>query len=633
MHWRGWAAGWLTTLLAVPGAVAAQDVPRLPPPPFAPDQGLAQPDEGLRGLQGEWRLGRVDNRPATNGYSLTIWGSAFAAGRGCAVAQGQLRALGDGRYRVEHYGPTPNRCRRLSPPEPFDKGELRLSGGRGGLSVRAADGRQWLFAWQDPARTRASDDFLRGDWLLADDQGQPYRGAELTHVSFENGYSVRAANCQFQTNGWFADRNFVVRPGGSQYVHTANCRPRTFGDRVARAGDKAQLIAESVEGRLRVTVDGRAGTLVPAARFPELSQGAKAYPVNRWARQLAEVAARLPIAERSEFLMRVLGNGDALVGAGDNALAIAFSGYSIVEMDRLRLAGLPVDSVTRLLTRSSAERSFEEMLLHAPIVAIAEMEATEPAERGDGMSLDYRYRVVESWRGGKRAGDLLIVRMPPPLDKSRSPLITPEPGARVLLLASRSGYVAGTLRDGKPPSVDQRVVMMTLPLMRIVDGKLVEAKLGANVLGSARFAGMTIHEARTHALELDAKVTAATAEVPGKNRFRYLVTHIGSRALPDPTGLWIEYDPALRAAGGPRLGAVTAWFDGCLTRVRSSTGNAPPIRVCPDGGGNSEPVIGRAAVWLDVYGLPEPTSSLASEPFAAITVPSDPTVTLRRVIH
>lgn len=615
----------LAAFLAMPGAAAAQDSPPLPPPPFAPGQGLAQPDQGLKALYGEWRLGRIDGRPPTDRYTLTIWGSAFAAGKGCAIAQGQLRSLGGGRYGVELYGPTPEGCRGLKPPQPFDESELHLSGDRKGLSIRTASGREWLFAWVDVEATRVSDDFLRGDWLLADAKGQPYRGGELTRVSFEQGYSVRAANCSYQTNGWFAERDWIVRPVGSQYVQTRDCRPRTIGDRLAQAGDTAKIVAEPVEGRLQVTVNGRPAMLVPAARFPQLSEGAKAYPVNAWARQLAGTAAGIPTMERAAFLMRVLGYEDALVGAGDNVMATAFSGYSIAEIDLMRFAGLPVGG----LDRPVAGRGFEELLLSAPIVAMAELEAVEPVDRGDGLALDYRYRVVESWRGGRRTGDLLIVRMPPLIDKSRSRLITPAPGARVLLLASRPGYIAGTLRDGKPPSVDQRIVSMTLPLMRIEGGKLAEAVEGANVLGSARFAGMPLEEARQRARELDAKVTATVAEIKGRRRFRYFVTHIGSRALPDPTKLWIDDDPDSQASGRQGFGAVTAWFDGCLTGRRSG-GVVLATGACADPKKKPETAVGRAAAWIKAHGVPEQIDlDGASEPFAAITVPSDPPLTLR----
>jgi len=629
MHGLRLVSAAVAATLAVAGAAAVQDNPPLPPPPFAPDQGLAQPDQGLQALSGEWRLGRVAGRPAQDAYTLTIWGSAFAAGRGCAIAQGQLRALGGGRYRVERYGPTPERCGRLKPPQPFDQGELRFSGNRSGLSIHTAQGREWLFAFVDVERTKVSEDFLRDDWLLADTKGQPYRGTELTRVSFERGYSVQASNCSFHTNGWSAERDWAVRLGGSQYVQTPDCRPRTIGDRLARAGDKARITAEPVEGRLRVTIDGRAATLVPAARFPELSGEAKAYPVNAWARQLADVAAGLPAGGRNEFLMRALENGDALVGAGDHSMAIAFSGYSIAEMDRIRLAGLPVDG----LTRPAAERSFEELLLGAPIVATAELEAIEPADRGDGLALDYRYRVVENMRGGRRTGDLLIVRMPPLIDKSRSRLITPEPGARVLLLASRPGYLAATLREGKPPSVDQRVVSMTLPLMRVQAGKLAEAVERANVLGSARFAGMPLEEARQRAGELDAKVAAAVAELRRRQRFRYFVTHIGSRALPDPTRLWLDHDPEQRASGRQGFGAITAWFGGCVT-TRLGGANASAPRLCRNGETSLEAAVGRAVAWIDTHGMPEQINiDGGSEPFAAIIVPSDPTLTLRRSLR
>ncbi|HZF42223.1 MAG TPA: hypothetical protein VEZ48_02305 [Sphingomonadaceae bacterium] len=619
----------MAILLAPADAASAQDIPPLPPPPFAPDQGLAQPDPGLQALDGEWRLGRVDRRPARDPYTLTIWGSAFAAGRGCAIAQGQFRALGSERYRVERYGPAPEGCRRLKPPEPFDGRQLRLSGDRQGLTIRTADGREWMFAWVDVERTRASDDFLRGDWLLANDKGRPYRGAELTRVSFEQGYSVQAPNCSYETNGVSSERDWVVRLGGSHHMQTLNCRPRTIGDRLAQAGANAKITAEPVEGRLRVKVGGRSATLVPAARFPELSGGAKAYPVNAWARQLADVAARLPPGAHTESLMRALANGDALVGAGGHALQIAFSGYSIAEMDRMRLAGLPVDGLTRLPT----ERSFEELLLGVPIVAVAQLEAIQPVDRGDGLALDYRYRVVEGWRGGRRTGDLLIVRMPPLTGKSRSQLITPEPDARVLLLASRSGYLASTLREGRPPSLDLRVVSMTLPLIRVIEGRLAEAVKGTNVLGSARFEGMPLEEARRRARQLDAKATAAIAELKSQRRFRYFVSHIGPRALPDPTRLWFDYEPDLRVSGKPRIGAVTAWYDGCVT-TRRVTGRASTTGVCPDSESETERAVGRAVAWIDAHGVPEQISfDGASETFAAITVPSDPPLTLRGAIR
>lgn len=52
--------------------------------------------------------------------------------------------------------------------------------------------------------------------------------------------------------------------------------------------------------------------------------------------------------------------------------------------------------------------------------------------------------------------------MPATSGKSRSPFITPGPGDEVLLLASRTGYVAGRLAEGRPPSEDRRIVQMTL---------------------------------------------------------------------------------------------------------------------------------------------------------------------------
>ena len=626
MH-RTWTVAAAGVALAVASAShAASDDPPLPPPPPAPDAGGGSPDEPLRALSGEWRLQRVDGRPAPRRDTLTIWGGMFAAGEGCSVAQGRLRPLGGGRYRIEHVAYMRDGCRRLPLPKPFDAAELGIRGDRKGMAVRSPDGRTWDFAWSDPERTKASDAFLRGDWLLADGDGRPFRGAALTRLSFERGYSVRAANCTFYVDGWIADRSWIVRPGGSRYLQTRDCRPRSAGDRLAILGDKARFVAEPVEGRMRVVIDGRAATLVPAARHPELAAGAKTYPVDPWAGQLADAAARSPVDGRTDFLLRVLGGTHARAGAGGDARAIAFSGYSIAELDRLRMAGLPVDRIGG----QPAERGYEDVLLGAPIVAIAEMEAIEPADRGDGLALDYRYRVVESWRGGGRAGDLLVVRMPPLLDKSRSPLITPEPGARVLLLASRPGYVVAALGDGRPPSIDGRVVAMTLPLLRVTDGKLAEAVPGANVLGSARFVGMPLAEARTRALKLDAKVDVAVADVR-RRPIRYFVTHVGSRLVPDPTRLWIDYDPDLRVAGEPRIGGVSAWFDGCLER---KGGLAPPLRSCPRGTAPMEPAVREAVDWIDDHGIPDTVDLDGSaEPFTPIQIPTLRPVTLRTAIR
>lgn len=614
----------LLSVLVASAALAAEPGKLvLPPPPFAPDQGLAQVDDTLRAINGEWQLGRIDGRTAPYPYTLTIWGSAFGAGSGCTRAQGQLRPLGGGRYRVERYGPIPEGCRKAQLPEPFGSSELKISGGRTELTLRSPDGRSFLFGWSDLERTQASDDFLRGEWLLASEKGDVLRGAELTRVSFNGrGYSVVAANCRYQTNGYSRDRNWIVRPGGAQMLQTAPCKPVTLGDRLAAAGDAVSLVAEPVEGRIRVAVNGRKAILIAAARHPELAEGVPSFPVDGWARQLAQAAAALPAEQRTDFLMRALLNGDASVGSGTKAMEIAFSGFSIADTDRLALADLPVGGVAK----PPQERSLEELFLAAPIVAVAQLEAIEPVDRGDGLALDYRYRVVESWRGGQRTGDLLIVRMPPLIDKSRSRLITPEAGARVLLLASRPGYIAGTLRSGKPPSADKRVVAMTLPLLRVDGGKLTEAVKGANVLGSARFEGIKLEEARSRAIALESKVRAALVDPTRASRSRYFVSKIGPRVLDDPTRYWIEYDPALVRGNGRATGGIVAWYDGCL--VRRAVRTAPGMNSCRvDRSASREPAIAEAVRWIDARNLPVTAGS--DEPYAAITVPTPVPVTLQ----
>ena len=247
----------------------------------------------------------------------------------------------------------------------------------------------------------------------------------------------------------------------------------------------------------------------------------------------------------------------------------------------------------------------------APIVVRAILEGIQPVDRGDGLSLDYLYRVRESWRGERKAGDVLIVRMPPLGSKSRSPLITPEPGAEVLLLASRPGYITSRLIEGFPPSTDLRVVAMTLPLMRVTDGKLVEAASSADVMGAASFAGTTLDDARALARQVDAQMRTIASPSPTSLR-RYYIRRIGSRELPDPTRLWIEYDDSLNV-GNPRgYGAVTAYFDGCSTVTRqvpmASAKWTRGLSICasdtPVGPSAVNKPVEDAVRWIEANGFP-----------------------------
>lgn len=241
---------------------------------------------------------------------------------------------------------------------------------------------------------------------------------------------------------------------------------------------------------------------------------------------------------------------------------------------------------------SEPPNRLSEHLAAAPIVARAVLEGIRPVDRGDRLSLDCFYRVRESWRGTRRKGDLLIVRMPPLEGRSRSPVITPAAGDEVLLLASRTGYVAGRLIEALPPSADTRVVQMTLPLMRIVDGQLAEASKGANVLGAAGFAGASVEDARELARVVAAQIEAIAPARPADSFGnpmvrRYFITRIGGRTLPDPTRLWLEYDGS-RNFGNPRgYGGVTAYFDGCRLTRRNGRAWLAADDACADATGDA----------------------------------------------
>ena len=476
------------------------------------------------------------------------------------------------------------------------------------------DGETWVFQKVDVAATVPRDDFVRGEWLLADTRGRPYRGEELTRVTFDGrGYRVDAPNCSFWSNGWFNDRDGQIRAGGNQYTQSLDCRPKTPGDRLAKSGDNARLIAEPVETRITVMIGNQRATLVPATRYPELAADAEAIAPHPWAAELAGKASAIPVEQRAGLALRAIGfGGEGMPGIEQPAdpRALAFAGMTAWHYARAQQAELVPEPDTEA-------RSLAENFAIAPIVVRAVLEGIRPVDRGDGLSLDYLYRVREGWRGGKQTGDLLIVRIPPLEGKSRSPVITPEPGEEVLLLASRTGYLAGRLTESDPPSFDTRIVQMTLPLMRIVDGRLTEAVEGANVLGAASYVGTTVEDARALAVQVDQRITQIAPPRPTDNFGnptvrRYFISRIGDRVLADPTRIWIDYDGRTNFGNPNGYGGVVAYFDGCtpMSRQPDTSNNiwASATIACPDklpdASPNTEPVVSKVAQWIDANNFP-----------------------------
>ena len=538
----------------------------------------------------------------------------FSWGAGCELTQGQLRDLGDGRYALEDYTPLSERCQTQERLAPFDRGEVRIVPVDGDTIRIERGGETWLFDKVDVAATIPRDDFVRSEWLLADRRGRPFRGEELTRITFGPEYSVDAANCDFAANGWYTDRDGEVRTGGSYYRMSERCRAHTLGDRLAKLGAEASYRADTVATRMTVIIGKERATLVPAVRYPELAADAEAIAPHPWAAELAEKAAALPVDQRSGMALRATGlGGEGLPGVENPAdpRGLVFAGLSAWHYQQAQEAGL-------VPAPRAEPRSLEQHFAIAPIVVRAVLEGIRPVDRSDGLSLDYLYRVREGWRGGKQTGDLLIVRMPPPRGKSRSPVITPEPGEEVLLLASCTGYLAGRLSEGDPPSFDTRIVQMTLPLMRIVDGRLVEAVQGANVLGSASFAGTTVEDARVLAVQVDQRMSQIAPPRPTDNFGnptvrRYFITRIGERVLPDPTRLWIEYDGSTNFGNPNGYGGVVAYLDGCTPMSRQPhIGNdiwGSAAIACsgnlPDGSLITEPAVAKVAQWINANYFPD----------------------------
>ena len=421
------------------------------------------------------------------------------------------------------------------------------------------------------------------------------------------------------------------------------CRVQTLGDGLAKLGGEASYRAEPVETRMTVKIGREHATLVPAARFPELANNAEAVAPHPWAAELAEKAAVIPAEQRAGLALRAIGlSGEGLPGVENPAdpRALAFIGMTAWHYAQAQQAGLVPEPGTEA-------RSLGEHFAIAPIVVRAVLEGIRPVDRGDGLSLDYLYRVREGWRGGNQTGDLLIVRMPPLEGKSRSPVITPEPGDEVLLLASRTGYLAGRLVEGDPPSFDTRIVQMTLPLMRIVDGRLAERVGGADVLGAGSYVGTTVESARALAVQVDQRMAQiapprATDNFGNPTVRRYFITRIGDRELTDPTRLWVEYDGSTNFGNPNGYGGVVVYFNGCTPMSRQpDMGNniwGSAAIACPgtlpDGSPITEPAVAKVAQWIDANNFPNVICTSSCPTDVEYTVPlPDGDVILRDILR
>lgn len=566
--------------------------------------------DAVKALYGEWRP--VSGPGVSPEDRLTIWSPMFSFGSGCELTQGQLRDLGDGRYALDDYTRLASHCRPQARLAPFDAGEVDIVPVDNDTIRIERGGETWVFAKVDVAATVPREDFVRGEWLLADRRGRPYRGEELTRVTFGPEYSVDAENCDFASDGWHTDRDGEVRTGGSYYRMSERCRVQTLGDELAKLGAGASYRAEPIETRMTVRIGRERVTLVPAARYPELATDAKSVPPHPWAQKLAQ--AGQAISGRDDFALRAIGLPSQYNSQEADIIDQRRLAFSYLEPAQYRLAreaGLVPQS-------GESPATLAEHLALSPIVVRAVLEGIRPVDRGDGLSLDYLYRVREGWRGGRQTGDLLIVRMPPLEGKSRSPVITPETGSEVVLLASRTGYLARSLMEGNPPSLDTRVVQMTLPLMRIEDGRLAEAVAGADVLGSAAFAGTSLEEARALAIAVGNRMAEIAPPRPSDNFGnptvrRYFITRIGERELADPTRLWIEYDGSTNFGNPNGYGGVTAFFDGCtpVGRARSEAGWTVYANAVacpgnqPDGTPITEPAVAEVMRWIDENYFPD----------------------------
>jgi hypothetical protein len=131
------------------------------------------------------------------------------------------------------------------------------------------------------------------------------------------------------------------------------------------------------------------------------------------------------------------------------------------------------------------------------------------------------------------------------------------------------------------------------------------------VMGAASFVGTTLDDARALARQVDAQIRTIASPPPTSLR-RYYIRRIGSRELPDPTRLWIEYDDSLNMGNPKGYGAVRAYFDGCSTVIRqvpmASAKWTRSHSICPgDTPGGTAAIrsaVEEAVRWIEANGFP-----------------------------
>lgn len=535
----GSVAGATQRSSVLPDGPFIEDMSRaiIPPPPPPPPIGATAPFEispTLRAMYGQWRLIKRDDAfvPKKARFDFVLWGTMFSAQRGCLQASGQLLAQADGTVRIDRYNGVPRTSckatRMRRDVAPFDATVARFDVRGDDLFVEAS-GRRSQFRWVITDTGRASDDFMRGEWLLATLDGNPFRGVEKTSLSFEAGSAIDAAHCDYRSDGAYPAESFRIRLGGSFSMITRACKASTLGDKWAKAPDAYELIAVPVDARMELRRGGKPiATLVPAARFPELAANAKSVAADAWSKTLADHVGRLPSDQKLATIGRLLATDVSALGADGKIPA-----------------------------------TLEAQALANPIIVIAQLEGTPAADRGDGLSLDYLYRVKQSWRGDRKPGDVLIVRMPPLHGKSSSPFITPEIGTNVLLQASRSGYLIGRLLEGQPPSSDRRVMSMTLPIMQVEARRLVLDTPSPDIPGAQAWRGLTLEEAKRRVAAVGAGSKSAVTPRLDALR-RYFIVAIDGKPLPDPAWLWFDFDYDKPVKNSNRSsGDIAAWSDGC----------------------------------------------------------------------
>lgn len=255
--------------------------------------------------------------------------------------------------------------------------------------------------------------------------------------------------------------------------------------------------------------------------------------------------------------------------AGGEAQAIKYTtGVDAMAAIRARAFGRPL--------------TLQDWAVLAPRLAVVRVKSHRRVYRGDGLINELELAVEESWRG---SGETMLLRLPEISDTTKAAAYLPPAGTRLFFAGTRTGYLARTLIEGRPPSIDERVVHALLPPIPIVDGVLRVPAGMRGFPGLPPLDGTSLSAARSTLDQLGRRIEAALSRTPSRRTETVAVVSIDGQPRKSPLWLWFKIDPS-----APPEKRVFAGYDGCnwFFRIEHPGGLATTERDCFDAATGAE---------------------------------------------